>query len=160
MAHPDWLHKKVREKEDKFRQQKLNDIFGSANRDDIAKLNSDSTASGEALQNVEDLEDFRKNSKSSLFAPRPIVHSHGVNKDRDLVNASGQVDCPLNDHGKDANDIDKNVDYQGWLQSKKRKWKEMRENRKRQRYIILLALFDSNIDSYNGNNILLLLQCF
>lgn len=136
MAHPDWLHKKVREKEDKFRQQKLNDIFSSVNRDDIAKLNFDSTASGEALQNVEDIEDFRKNSKSSPFAPRPIVHSHGVNKGRGLVNSSAQVDCSLNDHGKDAKDIDKNVDYQGWLQSKKRKWKEMRENRKRQRYII------------------------
>nr|GMD12608.1 DNA polymerase epsilon catalytic subunit A-like [Ipomoea batatas] len=134
VAHPDWLHKKVLEKEDKFRQQKLNDIFSSVNRDDIAKLNFDSTASVEALQNVEDIEDFRKNSKSSPFAPRPIVHSHGVNKGRGLVNSSAQVDCSLNDHGKDAKDIDKSVDYQGWLQSKKRKWKEMRENRKRQRF--------------------------
>ncbi|VFQ71576.1 unnamed protein product [Cuscuta campestris] len=133
VAHPDWLHKKVREKEDKFRQKKLNDIFGPMNKDNTSKLNTDSTTSEEAEQHVEDLEDFWKNRKSSVVVPRPIVHSHGVNKDNDLVKTSGQVDCALNEPGTCEKDIDKNVDYQGWLQSKKRKWKQMRDNRKRQR---------------------------
>ncbi|CAH9070869.1 unnamed protein product [Cuscuta europaea] len=133
VAHPDWLHKKVREKEDRFRQKKLNDIFSSTNNDNTSKMNIHTAASGEAEQHVEDLEDFRQNRKSSGFAPRPIVHFHGVDKNNNIVSTSGQVDCVLNDCGRGAKDIDKNVDYQGWLQSKKRKWKQMRENRKRQR---------------------------
>lgn len=145
MVHPDWLHKKVREKEDKFRQRKLNDIFSSVNKDDtVASKHSKNQ------QNFEDLEDFRLSGKSSIFGPRPVVHRHGVNKEH-LVNTSdrldsqqqnGQASSPSkmlpSQEIADVEDIDRNVDYHGWLQQKKRKWKEIREERKRQRYAYLL----------------------
>lgn len=144
MVHPDWLHKKVREKEDKFRQRKLNDIFCSVNRDDaVASKHS------KDQQNCEDLEDFRHCGKSSIFGPRPVVHRHGVNKEHPL-STSDQLDSrQQNGHACSLSkvlpsqeiaaveDIDRNVDYNDWLQQKKRKWKENREERKRQRYAYL-----------------------
>ncbi|XP_055836278.1 DNA polymerase epsilon catalytic subunit A-like [Solanum dulcamara] len=140
VVHPDWLYKKVREKEDKFRQRKLNDIFSSVNKDDtVASKHSKNQ------QNIEDLEDFRNSGKSSIFGPRPVVHRHGVNKEHP-VNTSDQLDSQQqNGHASspskmlpsqeivDVEDIDRDVDYHGWLQQKKRKWKEIREERKRQR---------------------------
>ncbi|OIT28308.1 PREDICTED: DNA polymerase epsilon catalytic subunit A-like [Nicotiana attenuata] len=140
VVHPEWLHKKVREKEDRFRQRKLNDIFSSVNRDDAVP-----SKNSKNQQNIEDLEDFRHSGKSSIFGPRPVVHRHGVNKDHP-VNTSDQVDnqqqsvhasslCKMLPSQEIAavEDIDRNVDYHGWLQQKKRKWKEIREGRKRQR---------------------------
>ncbi|PHT35292.1 DNA polymerase epsilon catalytic subunit B [Capsicum baccatum] len=140
VVHPDWLHKKVREKEDKFRQRKLNDIFSSVNRDDtVASTHSKNQ------QNCEDLEDFRQSGKSSKSGPRPVVHRHAVNKEHP-VHTSDQLDSRQQDgHASSPSkmlpsqeiaaveDIDRNVDYHGWLQQKKRKWKEIREERKRQR---------------------------
>ncbi|PHT69169.1 DNA polymerase epsilon catalytic subunit B [Capsicum annuum] len=140
VVHPDWLHKKVREKEDKFRQRKLNDIFSSVNRDDtVASTHSKNQ------QNCEDLEDFRQSGKSSKSGPRPVVHRYAVNKEHP-VHTSDQLDSRQQDgHASSPSkmlpsqeiaaveDIDRNVDYHGWLQQKKRKWKEIREERKRQR---------------------------
>lgn len=140
VVHPDWLHKKVREKEDKFRQRKLNDIFSTVNRDDtVASKHSNNQ------QNFEDVEDFRHSGKSSILGPRPVVHRHGVNKEHP-VNASDQGDSQQQNGSASSlskmlpsqeiaavEDIDRNVDYHGWLQQKKRRWKEIREERKRQR---------------------------
>ncbi|XP_060169809.1 DNA polymerase epsilon catalytic subunit A-like isoform X1 [Lycium barbarum] len=140
VVHPDWLHKKVREKEDKFRQRKLNDIFSSVNRDDAV-----ASKRSKNQQNLEDLEDFNQSGKSSIFGPRPVVHRHGVNKEHP-VSTSVQVDSQQQNGQASSlcktlpsqelaavEDIDRNVDYHGWLQQKKRKWKEIREGRKRQR---------------------------
>ncbi|CAN4107239.1 unnamed protein product [Withania somnifera] len=140
VVHPDWLHKKVREKEDKIRQRKLDDIFSTVNMDDtVASKHSNNQ------QNFEDLEDFRQSGKSSIFGPRPVVHRHGVNKEHP-VNSSDQGDSQQRNGPSSSlskmlpsqeiaavEDIDRNVDYHGWLQQKKRKWKEVREERKRQR---------------------------
>lgn len=148
VVHPDWLHKKVREKEEKFRQRKLVDMFCSWKRDDNAKLNFDAITPNHVMaeENIEDLEDFRKKGKTSLAGPRPIVHCYEVNSNQPL----GDTSCLLSPH-QPANriesaltslhpidvftdNIDRNVDYQGWLEMKKRKWKDAREKRKRQRY--------------------------
>ncbi|VFQ71569.1 unnamed protein product [Cuscuta campestris] len=68
VPHPSWLLKRVNEKEEKFRshQQELEDMSGSMSRD-----NKSAGA---------DIEDMGKAGKSYVIAPRPIVHSHGVNK--------------------------------------------------------------------------------
>ncbi|VFQ71572.1 unnamed protein product [Cuscuta campestris] len=78
VPHPSWLLKRVNEKEEKFRshQQELEDMNGSMSRE-----NKSAGA---------DLEDMGKAGKSYVIAPRPIVHSHGVNKRvKDLVDKSG-----------------------------------------------------------------------
>ncbi|KAI3706102.1 hypothetical protein L1987_76358 [Smallanthus sonchifolius] len=145
VVHPDWLYKKVREKEDKMRQRKLVDIFSSVN-----KINKDpeNDANGENHvpyeHNTADLEDFGSNGKSSGVGPRPIVRSYETNH---KTSGQGAFSKTKPDHGQGGNplmsslqpidveieDIDKHLDYQGWLNSRKRKWKQVRERRKKQR---------------------------
>ncbi|KAK9999535.1 hypothetical protein SO802_019138 [Lithocarpus litseifolius] len=140
VVHPDWLHKKVREKEDKFRQRKLVDIFSSLNRDEFLKKNSDAAGTNGVIDEeiVKDLEDFGNKSRNSVNGPRPIVRCYEVNNRQNSVKTNDQVGClqQQTDHRLPAlssENIDKNVDYRGWLELKKRKWKDTLERRKRQR---------------------------
>lgn len=152
VVHPDWLYKKVREKEEKFRQRKLVDMFGSLKRDDNVKMNVNAITSNHVIseENIEDLEDFRNKGRTSSAGPRPIVRCYEVNgkQQSDAMNClANSTQQPAN-HSESAltpmqptdistDNIDRNVDYQGWLEMKKRKWKDAREKRKRQRYPFL-----------------------
>ncbi|CAK9156276.1 unnamed protein product [Ilex paraguariensis] len=161
VVHPDWLHKKVREKEDKFRQRKLVDIFSSSNKEGRMQPRTDANAPNHAIdeQNFEDVEDFRKKGRTSVVGPRPIIHCYGVNNEQHpvktncLLNLPQQIGCGgslsellihLQENAIPKENIDRNVDYQGWLELKKRKWKETREKRKRQRLDKLKALNQTN----------------
>ncbi|XP_075520013.1 DNA polymerase epsilon catalytic subunit A-like isoform X2 [Primulina tabacum] len=130
VVHPDWLHKKVREKEEKFRQRKLIDIFSSQKRDEALRTNNDPFA--DKSDNVKDMEDFRKAEKTSLVGPQPIVCTYGVNDKPYQVNTSRSHLKQLFQNDLEEN-IDSNEDYLGWLELRKRKWRETREKRKRQR---------------------------
>lgn len=103
--------------------------------------------------NVGDLEDFVNKHSASRNGLRPIVRSFEVNKENYLSQSScpesdmlanhqqedvvvSRFDQPLvalHRNGFPSENIDRNVDYRGWLQLKKRKWKEAREERKRRR---------------------------
>lgn len=147
VAHPDWLHKKVREKEDKFYQQKIADMFSSLKRNDLLKRNSDMVGTNNVMDEgiVGDFEDFQ-NSKNSLNGPRPIVRCYEVNKKQNPVRTIEKVVSPQEktDIGVKVNQVDavssdsvdRNVDYQEWLEIKKRKWKNNLDERKRQRYFL------------------------
>ncbi|XP_010557398.1 PREDICTED: DNA polymerase epsilon catalytic subunit A [Tarenaya hassleriana] len=124
VLHPDWLHKKVREKEDKFRQRKLVDMFSSSNKDDVLDTNYLMTR-----ENVGDIEDFRKESKPSIKGPKPIARSYEVSHKQSNCE---QQESLQNDDIPPQN-IDKNEDYLGWLENKKRKWKATLEKKKKQR---------------------------
>ncbi|KAL9391175.1 hypothetical protein Peur_015095 [Populus x canadensis] len=144
VVHPDWLHRKVREKEDKFRQRKLVDIFNLRGRDDLSRKMDDATITNHDEANVKDLEDFQIKS-SSINRPRPIVRCYDVNEKRSakktgqLNFAEQQTDSVHElssqpEHNTSyAENIDRNVDYQGWLELKKRKWKDILDRRKKQR---------------------------
>lgn len=152
MAHPDWLHKKVREKEDKFRQQKLADMFNSLKRNDLSKRNDNDTGNHTTdKENVEDLEDFQ-NNKSSIRGPRPVVRCYEVTNNHNSVENLAQVGLQQADNGEQDNqvpkslsseNIDRNVDYQGWLEMKKRKWKDTVNRRKKQRYYLAFRCLSS-----------------
>ncbi|WCJ41776.1 DNA polymerase epsilon catalytic subunit A [Euphorbia peplus] len=142
VLHPDWLHKKVREKEDKFRQRKLVDIFKKSSKEDALR-NIDANTSNHTLdgENVEDLEDFQ-NKSSSVYRPRPIVRCYEINNQKHSTKAKSKMDSlqqeidngqSLQENISIAENIDKNVDYQGWLEQKKRKWKDALDRRKRQK---------------------------
>ncbi|PON38200.1 DNA-directed DNA polymerase [Parasponia andersonii] len=141
VPHPDWLHKKVREKEDKFRQQKLADMFSSLKKDDLLKRKNEAVGMSNATEEevVGDLEDFQNNN-SSVKGPRPVVRCYEVNKHSSVENA--QVGLQQADNNEkdqqiqkslSSESIDRNVDYQGWLEIKKRKWKDTLNKRKKQR---------------------------
>lgn len=145
VVHPDWLHKKVRE-EDKFRQRKLADMFNSLKKDNLMKRNTDAIGASHAIDDeiVDDLEDFQNKSNSSN-RPRPIVRCYEVNDKKLPVNTVAKVDSEPKQAGNKEEQnqeqngfshegVDKSVDYQGWLEIKKRKWKDTLEKKKRQRY--------------------------
>ncbi|KAE8646908.1 DNA polymerase epsilon catalytic subunit A isoform X1 [Cucumis sativus] len=146
VVHPDWLHKKVREKDDKFRQQKVADMFASSSRVKYSKKNSDVSCSKHAVDedNSEDLEDFQKKT-SSTNGPKPVVRCYDVKgKKHSLtsdIETNSEMQENFNDGGfepsspVDVENIDKNVDYSGWLELKKRKWKDTLDRRKKQRLV-------------------------
>ncbi|WOK95843.1 DNA polymerase epsilon catalytic subunit A-like [Canna indica] len=143
VLHPDWLHKKVSEKEDRFRQRKLRDIFNSAKKNDRIQ---DKTIIG-------DIEEVMTKECARVITPRPLVRNYETNKGGHsstpsspgpgmLANLQQKDLSPcrlnqslnsLNKHSVSDEIVDKSTDYQAWLESKKRKWKETREVRKRQR---------------------------
>lgn len=149
VVHPDWLHKKVREKVDKFRQRKLADVFKSMNRNEQAKKHNDSNGVHPVMDDeiFNELEDFGNKGRSSTCRPRPIIRHYEANKERHSRKINGQDDLEQqhNDNGsKDqllsplqqnetCENVDRNVDYQGWLQIKKRRWKDVLERRKKRR---------------------------
>lgn len=150
VIHPDWLRKKVREKEDKFRQRKLVDVFKSMNRDEQSKKHNDSNHVPLVMDDeiINELEDFGNKGRSSTYGPRPIVRHYEANNEQSSRKLSDQQDLEQ-EHSKDnsskknvlsplqqnetCENVDRTVDYQGWLQVKKRKWKNILEGRKKQR---------------------------
>ncbi|RWW20753.1 hypothetical protein GW17_00015115 [Ensete ventricosum] len=143
VVHPDWLHKKVCEKEDRFRQRKLVDIFNTAKRDQVAQ---DETTVG-------DIEEISVKDGARVLPPRPVVHTFEVNREINSRKPSSPVSgMPVDlqeqhltlfgsnqslvsssNNGISSENVDKTVDYQAWLETKKRKWKDSREERKRRR---------------------------
>ncbi|GAB2274640.1 DNA polymerase epsilon catalytic subunit A [Dionaea muscipula] len=140
VVHPDWLYKKVREKEDKFRQRKLVDMFGPSKKD--YALMNDATANGNYDQADGqmggDMEEIGNKGKTTLGA-RPIIHNYEVVKTHNSVQAVHSTDkidqneCRASQSSFPVPEVDRKVDYNGWLQLKKRKWKDTREKRKGQR---------------------------
>ncbi|CAG7868312.1 unnamed protein product [Brassica rapa] len=127
VLHPDWLHKKVREKDDKFRQRKLADMFSSANKDGVLDKNH-----SVAQDDMDDIEDFCKENKPGVKGPKPIARSYEVNKEQ-FGREQQESKDPKCDDDISFENIDKNVDYQGWLEVKKRKWKGIVEKKKKRR---------------------------
>ncbi|BBN04847.1 DNA polymerase epsilon subunit 1 [Marchantia polymorpha subsp. ruderalis] len=133
VTHPEWLWKKVREKDDKYRQKSLTDMFQKK----PAAL----------PDGIEDLEDMCKTSEK--HRPTLSAPSH---KKGDLIDeiplqegeCIGQEDIPpieksLNEDPENearSKTPDKEVDYEAWVEYKKLKRKETREQRKRQREVI------------------------
>lgn len=150
MIHPDWLHKKVREKQDKFRQRKLVDVFNSMKWDENSKKHSNSNNVCQVMdgENINDLEDFGNKTRSKISGPRPIVRHYEANNEQDSVKLHAKEDSEqqhndqsserqplsqLQQNGLSSENVDRTVDYQGWLQTKKRKWKDIITRRKKQR---------------------------
>lgn len=163
VVHPDWLHKKVREKEDKFRQRKLVDIFKRQQTDDAMRVSGDPHASDHATDghDVTDMEDFRSIGTTPPVRPQPIVRSYEINTDQHQIRTSNLAESAEQNDGDGSGhkesthplqkvfeeSIDKSVDYQGWLELRKRKWKETREKRKRQRYSFSLFFLIGTTES-------------
>lgn len=135
VVHPDWLHKKVREKEDKFRQRKLVDAFKSMNRNEHSKRHDDSTRVPLVMDGdiVNELEDFGNKDRSSTCRPRPIIRHYEANNEQHSRKVNDQEDVEQQHNKPLQQNVYRSVDYQGWLQIKKRTWKDILERRKKQR---------------------------
>lgn len=124
------------------------DIFNRKEKDDAVGLSGNPRANGHSTdgQNITDMEDFRS-GKSPLVRPQPIVRSYAIHNKQHQVETSNLVESAQQNDGETGHNqsthplqkapeetIDRVVDYQGWLESRKRKWRGTREKRKRQRY--------------------------
>ncbi|XP_022957705.1 DNA polymerase epsilon catalytic subunit A-like [Cucurbita moschata] len=147
VVHPDWLHKKVREKDDKFRQQKVADMFASSNRGKHSKKNSDVSCSKHVVNedNSDDLEDFQKKTNSTN-GPKPVARCYDVRGMKHSSTSYSEINSKVQDNFNEGcepssplhvENIDKNVDYNGWLEMKKRKWKDTLDKRKKQKLVSL-----------------------
>jgi len=97
---------------------------------------------------LNELEDFGNKSRSSTHGPRPIIRHYEANNEQNSRKLRDQQDMEQ-EHSKDnsskknvlsplqqsetCENVDRTVDYQGWLQVKKRIWKNILERRKKQR---------------------------
>ncbi|KAL6523491.1 hypothetical protein OROGR_017094 [Orobanche gracilis] len=109
VVHPAWVCNEARG-DGKVRQRRITDMFSS--------LEKDSKRGKE--HKVVDLEDFGNKGKSSNYTPTPIVCSY-----EKIDHGQNMNDIPMEDG------VDRHVDYQGWLNQRKRKWKQVREKRKK-----------------------------
>ncbi|KAL2635827.1 hypothetical protein R1flu_007306 [Riccia fluitans] len=131
VAHPEWLWKKVREKDDKYRQKSLTDMFQKKPAEVNVVLN--------------DLEDMCKPVDKQRLSLSSKTHRK-VDLDKEgtvleeIVQEEGAADEMPRPQAKTnltsvpgSRSPDREDDYQAWLQHKKRKWKETRDKRKRLR---------------------------
>jgi DNA polymerase epsilon subunit 1 len=136
VLHPDWLHKKVREKDDRFRQRKLRDMFSPLAKDRVMQnLNGtgdieDLLTSDNGLTKTTASHGFNIGKGNQLnMSPSAEGGSDHREKQQKSVIRSNE---PLRDDSAD-DIVDRSTDYQGWLDARKRKWKHVREQKKRQR---------------------------
>lgn len=133
IQHPDWLHKRMLEKNDVLKQRRINEIFsvkpkpivevdedGNENDEDN---DSNADNSNDEQQIIHDMEDIGLNSES---APRrPIVHQ------RRKRNASEMDEQPAADEPKTWREAcgpppqigDSREQIQEWIQYHKQKWR-------------------------------------
>lgn len=151
VLHPDWLHKKVREKDDRFRQRKLRDIFSPlAKEEGLQNLNR----TGDMEDLLISSKDLRKNPSNGLDIDKEN-NPNGASVGTGSNNSKKQQNCITGSNvpralqiQNDAADetVDKSSDYQGWLDAKKRKWKYVREQKKRRRYLDVTLITGALLD--------------
>ncbi|KAL4450230.1 hypothetical protein ABPG77_010899 [Micractinium sp. CCAP 211/92] len=137
VKHPDWLHKKVQEKEDTFKQAKIDSLFGPA----VAKGRAHEAAG--ALGG--DLEDLGQGASAaattaaaarSRFGVATAVAGRGARAGENADIGNQQQAAQEEQEGSDgeaAEMPDRRADYRGWLAAKKAQWRRSREARKRKR---------------------------
>ncbi|THW42145.1 DUF1744-domain-containing protein [Aureobasidium pullulans] len=125
VAHPDWLERRIRIKDDVFKQKKMTDMFQKKPLEDV-DLNA---ANGRI---VGDLEDF---GSSSLTVPKRAIVSR-VHSSQKRKAAEVEPAAPINPYDSlPPNMPSITEDYEGWLQYQKKKWKIQKQARKRRRQL-------------------------
>lgn len=130
VVHPDWLWKRIREKDDKYRQRNLKDMFGPK----VAQAEEPISEDGSEA----DLEDMVGTKLTGRKMPRPVIRVYDKDKQISNVQMTNKsviedgIEMPPARQVRETTP-DKNDDYEAWLEHKKRKWKEARDKRKRSR---------------------------
>lgn len=121
IQHPDWLDKRLRIKDDVFKQKKMTDMF-----DKRALAEADPNI----LQNrVSDFEDYGNNK---LLSSSRNTQANKASQKRKAPEPMAPVD-PFASLPSKMPDL--YSDYSGWLQYQKQKWKIQRQARARRRQL-------------------------
>ena len=124
VSHPDWLDRRIRVKDDVFKQKKMSDMF---EKRPLAELD----ANRMNTRTAGDLEDFGSNAtvKSKLAPSTRVVSSQ---KRKAIDSAS----LPVNPYDSlPAVMPSITEDYRGWLKYQKQKWKIQKAARIRRRQL-------------------------
>jgi len=127
VTHPDWLNKRIREKNDKFMQRDLRKMFQKQIAEGVPLAGKD--------LNIFDMEDG--GAKASTPS-RPRVRTFRRDADapqtpEQMTTPSGRGPRTPGSASVDAGVPDRATDYDGWLKHSKSKWKALRTNITRQR---------------------------
>ena len=149
VEHPDWLHKRVRERDDAFRQKKVTDIFKVYNGPTPMKDDIRNGGAAAIQATPADLEDFgtplrpvgAKSARVRRFGDeRTNEDVENVPAARDPAAAASNGGSVLGTRRQADGAIDaqrprkaprRRDDFQGWINFHKMKWLAAREERKR-----------------------------
>lgn len=129
VPHPDWLERRIRNKEDKFQQKKLTDVFEFGKKPPLSEISRNVNGAKVGA----DMEDFGA-TPLSKFKPATAAKVVSASQKRKAVDGPE----PRSENPFDALP-DKmpsiTEDYQGWLKYQKKKWKIQKQARKRRRQL-------------------------
>ncbi|KAH8548277.1 hypothetical protein BGW37DRAFT_507320 [Umbelopsis sp. PMI_123] len=118
VRHPDWLFKRVAQKDDKFKQNRITDMFGPATGNSVIE---------EAI--ARDIEDLGVQQKQNGKMVPKIIKQR---KRKSKSTMDGRRDLESDDDLPE-NMPDMHENYSDWLQFQKRKWKKQRVARIKRR---------------------------
>jgi DNA polymerase epsilon subunit 1 len=127
VPHPDWLQRRINIKDDKMKQKKLTDMFGTAVKgplEDITNLNS-------SIRGGDDMEDFG----TKLLKPKTVnsATQKAVSKRKSPEPAAAEVQDPFAALPKKM--PSPSEDYEAFLDYQKLKWKLQKQARLRRRHL-------------------------
>ncbi|KAF2000328.1 DUF1744-domain-containing protein [Amniculicola lignicola CBS 123094] len=126
VPHPEWLDRRIRQKEDKLQQVKMTDMFSK-------KALTDTDANVVNNKAALDLEDFGSSKLSPKSQVRKGVVTKMVSKRKEPEPAVPVQSDPYSALPKVMPSISE--DYPAWLQYQKQKWKIQKQARKRRRQL-------------------------
>jgi DNA polymerase epsilon subunit 1 len=126
VPHPDWLDRRIRQKDDKLQQKKMTDMFGKK-----ALTDADTNVLGN--RKATDLEDFGGSKLSPKAQVKRGVVTKMVAKRKEPEPAVPVQTDPYAALPKTMPSMTE--DYSGWLMYQKQKWKIQRQARQRRRQL-------------------------
>jgi DNA polymerase epsilon subunit 1 len=124
VPHPEWLNRRIRIKEDVFKQKKMTDLFSKKPLEELDANSVNPRAGG-------DLEDFGNVTMSKI---RPALAAKNSQAQKRKEREAEAVSINPYD-ALPAVMPNISTDYKGWLKYQKQKWKIQKEARKRRRQL-------------------------
>ncbi|KAK3581719.1 hypothetical protein CHS0354_015350 [Potamilus streckersoni] len=152
--HPDWLQKKLLERNDIFKQKKISEIFAPAPKPTPKEQGSQDLFSDSPRQDVRDIEDIGMQSKPSI---KQVISSK--RKRTSLENSEGSQNDSEIESSQSWRDVlgppppmgSSKEERKVWLEYHKKKWQlqaKDRQDRKRRR----IEFADTPVTSYTTNS--------
>lgn len=126
VAHPEWLDRRIRIKDDIFKQKKMTDMFEKKPLGEAEINTLDSRMLG-------DLEDFGSQSLTQKFNKKAVAIKVPASQKRKAAEAAAVSANPFDSLPPNMPSITE--DYEGWLQYQKKKWKIQKQARIRRRQL-------------------------
>ncbi|CAH4036854.1 unnamed protein product [Pieris brassicae] len=125
VQYPDWLHKKMLAKSDKFKTRKITDMF-SVKPKEMAVSDEPSTSHTDSENTIIDMEDIGKETTDKEI--RPIVHTVKRKRDESPVKEAASWREALGSPPPFGNTKEERI---AWIVFQKKKWKWQIEQRGR-----------------------------